>query len=168
LSLQQNWIEQFLNRVPCGFDGLRRLCSAGVSKGRISEIVKPLRNQLKALGSKRAPKDYILQEFPPTAAIVSPWAQQLLRKYGALFVFSLITAFIVLGLYRSAHPDTKIGFWTAVRMGFGFEASVEKVFFPKSTHKKTPPSGVAMDFLSDLFLQRYGIGFILRRLLVQQ
>ena len=30
------------------------------------------------------------------------------------------------------------------------------------------PSGVAMDFLSGLFLQRYGIGFILRRLLVQQ
>jgi hypothetical protein len=67
-----------------------------------------LRNQLKALGSKRAPKDYILQEFPPTAAIVSPWAQQLLRKYGALFVFSLITVLIVLGLYRSAHPTPKL------------------------------------------------------------
>jgi hypothetical protein len=31
-----------------------------------------------------------------------------------------------------------LGFWTAVCMGFGFEASVEKVFFPKSTNKKNP------------------------------
>jgi hypothetical protein len=39
---------------------------------------------------------YILQEFPPTAAIISPWVKQVLKKYGALFVFSLSTAFVVL------------------------------------------------------------------------
>jgi hypothetical protein len=78
---------------------------------------------------------YILREFPPTAAIVSPWVKQLFKKYGALFAFSLITAFVVLALYRSTHPDTKLGFWTAVCMGFGFEASVEKILFPKSTNK---------------------------------
>ena len=78
---------------------------------------------------------YILREFPPTAAILSPWVKQSLKKYGALFAFSLITAFVVLGLYRSTHPDTKLGFWTAVCMGFGFEASVEKILFPKSTNK---------------------------------
>jgi hypothetical protein len=81
---------------------------------------------------------YILQEFPPTAGIVSPWAKQLFKKYGALSIFSLITAFVVLGLYRSTHPDAKLGFWTAVCMGFGFEASVEKIFFPKSTNRKIP------------------------------
>lgn len=84
---------------------------------------------------------YILQEFPPTAAIISPWVKQVAKKYGALFIFSLITAFVVLGFYRSVHPDTKLGFWTAVCMGFGFEASVEKVVFPKSTNKKTPRTG---------------------------
>lgn len=79
---------------------------------------------------------YIRKEFPATEGLVSPWVKEVFRKYGALFVFSLLTAFIVLGLYRSAHPDTKVGFWTAVCMGFGFEASVEKVVFPKSTNKK--------------------------------
>ena len=79
---------------------------------------------------------YILQEFPPTAAIVSPWLKQLLKKYGSLFVFSLITAFVVLGLYRSTHPDTKLSFWAAVCLGFGFESSVEKIVFPKSTNQK--------------------------------
>ncbi len=72
------------------------------------------------------------------AGLVSPWVKEQFKKYGALFAFSLTTAFIVLSLYRSAHPDTKLGFWTAVGMGFGFEASVEKVVFPKSTNKKTP------------------------------
>jgi hypothetical protein len=78
---------------------------------------------------------YIRKEFPPTAAIISPWAKQVLKKYGALFLFSLLTAFIVLGFYRSTHPDATIGFWTAVCMGFGFEASIEKLLFPKSTNK---------------------------------
>lgn len=81
---------------------------------------------------------YIRKEFPATAGLVSPWVKEVFKKYGALFVFSLLTAFIVLGLYRSAHPDTKLGFWTAVAMGFGFEASLEKVVFPKSTNKKGP------------------------------
>ena len=76
---------------------------------------------------------YIRKEFPVTAGLVPPWVNQVSKKYGGLFVFSLMTAFIVLGLYRSAHPDTHLGFWTAVAMGFGFEATVEKLFFPKSS-----------------------------------
>jgi hypothetical protein len=79
---------------------------------------------------------YIRKEFPPTAAIISPWVKEVTKKYGALFVFSLLSAFVVFGLYRSNHPDARLGFWTAVCMGFGFEASIEKVLFPKSTNKK--------------------------------
>jgi hypothetical protein len=78
---------------------------------------------------------YIRGEFPQTAGVLSPWVKEQFKKYGALFAFSLLTALIVLGLYRLVHPDTNLGFWTAVGMGFGFEASVEKVVFPKSTNK---------------------------------
>jgi hypothetical protein len=79
---------------------------------------------------------YIKGEFPTTAGVFSPWVKGILIKYGALFAFSLATAFIVLGIYRSNHPDAKLGFWTAVTMGFGFEAIVEKVAFPKSAIPK--------------------------------
>jgi hypothetical protein len=78
---------------------------------------------------------YIRKEFPATARLIPPWVKPLLMKYGALFAFSLITAFVVLGLYRTQHPDSKLGFWTAVTMGFGFEASIEKIAFPKTTTK---------------------------------
>ncbi len=81
---------------------------------------------------------YIRKEFPPTAGLLSPWMKEQFKKYGALFAFSLLTAFIVLSVYRSGHPDTKLGFWAAVGMGFGFEATVEKLVFPKSTNKRTP------------------------------
>jgi hypothetical protein len=80
---------------------------------------------------------YVRKEFPPTAGIISPWVKEVLKKYGALFLFSLLTAFIVFGFYRTNHPDTRLGFWTAACMGFGFEASVEKILFPKSTNKKS-------------------------------
>lgn len=68
-----------------------------------------------------------------------PPGSQLPRRAG----FSLLrqrelSAFVVLGLYRSNHPDVRLGFWTAVCMGFGFDASVEKLLFPKSTNKKIP------------------------------
>lgn len=61
----------------------------------------------------------------------------MLKKYGALFAFSLLTTFLVLGFYRSNHREARLGFWTAVCMGFGFEASVEKILFPKTTNKRT-------------------------------
>jgi hypothetical protein len=80
---------------------------------------------------------YIRKEFPATAAVISPWVKEAFKKYGALFLFSLLTAFIVFSVYRANHPDAKLGFWTAVCMGFGFEASLEKILFPKSTNERT-------------------------------
>jgi len=94
---------------------------------------------------------YIRKEFPPEAGpLVPSWLKKLLLKYGALFAFSLITALIALAFYRNANPDAKITFWGALVIGFGWEASVEKVLFPKTTSKVStsnsevgPPKPVA-------------------------
>jgi hypothetical protein len=70
-------------------------------------------------------KGYIKQEFGPIAAPgLPPWVV----KYSALFAFCLLTALILLAVLRAAKPDAQIGFWAALLMGFGYEASVEKVF----------------------------------------
>jgi predicted lysophospholipase L1 biosynthesis ABC-type transport system permease subunit len=71
---------------------------------------------------------HIRRLFPATAAPgLPPWV----KKYAALFVFSLLTALIVLGFYRSANPNTAVTFWNALAMGFGWEAAVEKIVVPK-------------------------------------
>jgi len=44
----------------------------------------------------------------------------------------MITALIILAVYRSSNPDTDISFYAALAMGFGWEASIEKVFTTKS------------------------------------
>jgi hypothetical protein len=69
---------------------------------------------------------YIKGQFPPTAGRLPAWVP----KYAVLFVFSLVTALIVLALYRSQNPDTTITFWRALAMGFGWEASIEKILAP--------------------------------------
>jgi predicted lysophospholipase L1 biosynthesis ABC-type transport system permease subunit len=68
-------------------------------------------------------KGYVLGQFGPTAAPgLPPWV----KKYGALFLFSLVTALIVLAVFRNVKPDTEISFWFALLLGFGYEASIEK------------------------------------------
>ena len=49
-----------------------------------------------------------------------------MKKYGALLLFSLVTALIVLALYRNSNPNSKLNFWTAVALGIGWEATLEK------------------------------------------
>jgi hypothetical protein len=73
-------------------------------------------------------KGYVLSQFPPTAAPgLPPWV----KKYGALFLFSLLTAAIIFAVYRNQNPDTKISFLGALALGFGWEATIEKVFTTK-------------------------------------
>jgi len=74
----------------------------------------------------------IRKQFPAEAGIVPSWAMKALKKYGALFGFSIVAAIIVVAIYRTSNPQVAIGFWPAVVLGFGFEASIEKVLFPKS------------------------------------
>jgi predicted Na+-dependent transporter len=70
-------------------------------------------------------KGYIQKDFGPTAAPgLPPWV----AKYARLFVFCLLSALIVLAVFRAARPDVRITFWVAIVMGFGYEATVEKVF----------------------------------------
>lgn len=50
------------------------------------------------------------------------------KKYGALLLFSLVSALIVMAIYRNANPDATVSFWAAFLLGFGWEASIEKFF----------------------------------------
>jgi protein-S-isoprenylcysteine O-methyltransferase Ste14 len=73
-------------------------------------------------------KGYIKKQFPPVAALsLPPWV----KKYTALLVFSLITALILLAVYRANNPDTDLGLWKALLLGFGWEASMEKLITTK-------------------------------------
>lgn len=69
-------------------------------------------------------KGYITDEFSTKARGLPAWVP----KYAALVAFCLITATIVLAGFRSVKPDLQISFWVAVLMGFGYEASIEKLF----------------------------------------
>jgi hypothetical protein len=70
-------------------------------------------------------KGYVQDVYGATAAPgLPPWV----KKYAILLVFCLLTALVVLAVYRSTEPDTEIGFWVALVMGFGWESSVEKIF----------------------------------------
>jgi len=85
----------------------------GVSLGVLVAVIYPVL------------KGYVTKEFQPTLAPgLPPW----LKKYGALALFCFVTALIVLGVYRSTSPDSEITFWAALALGFGWEASVEKLF----------------------------------------
>jgi hypothetical protein len=67
---------------------------------------------------------YIKGQFGPVAAPgLPPWV----KKYGALLVFCLASALIVLAVFKAAKPDAQVSFWAALVMGFGYEAIVEKV-----------------------------------------
>lgn len=69
-------------------------------------------------------KGYVQKDFGPTAAPgLPPWVV----KYARLFLFCLVTAVIVMAGFRALQPDVRISFWAALLMGFGYEASVEKV-----------------------------------------
>ena len=68
-------------------------------------------------------RGYITKEFPATAGALPPWV----KKYAMLFLFSLVTALIVLAVYRSSNPSTVLTFWQALVLGFGWEASIEKI-----------------------------------------
>jgi len=85
----------------------------GIALGVLIAVVYPLL------------KGYIQNVYGPTAAPgLPPW----IVKYAALFAFCLLSALIVLAVFRAAKPDTPISFWVALVMGFGYESSVEKVF----------------------------------------
>lgn len=71
----------------------------------------------------------IRKEFPPVAGVaIPPWV----KRYGLLFLFSLLTAFVLLAVYRGANADAELQFWPSVVMGFGWEAIVEKLWPTKS------------------------------------
>ncbi|MEU4289324.1 hypothetical protein AB0E63_13975 [Kribbella sp. NPDC026596] len=70
-------------------------------------------------------KGFVQGQFGAIAAPgLPPWA----KKYAGLFAFCLVSALIVLAVFKAAKPDAEISFWVALVMGFGYESIVEKVF----------------------------------------
>jgi protein-S-isoprenylcysteine O-methyltransferase Ste14 len=70
---------------------------------------------------------FVRNAFPATAERgLPPWV----KKYGGLLLFSLVTAFIVLGVFRTRFPDATLTFWPAFFLGFGWESSLEKLLTP--------------------------------------
>ncbi len=72
--------------------------------------------------------------FPATKGRIPPWA----TKYLVLLIFCLVTSLIILAYFRSSHPDTQLGFWAALVMGFAWESSIEKVFSPPKGPQQPP------------------------------
>jgi hypothetical protein len=67
---------------------------------------------------------FVRQEFKATAAVgLPPW----MKKFGALLLFSLITALICLAGWRSTHPNDTLPWFTAFLLGFGWESAIEKL-----------------------------------------
>lgn len=66
---------------------------------------------------------FVRHEFGTAAAGLPPW----MKKYGALLLFSLITAVICLAVWRSTHPQDTLPWYTAFLLGFGWESAIEKV-----------------------------------------
>ena len=67
-------------------------------------------------------RGFIKKEFPPTAGAMPPWV----RKYGGLFIFSLITALIVFAIFKSQTPEGELTWYAAFLLGFAWEATIEK------------------------------------------
>jgi hypothetical protein len=73
--------------------------------------------------------ELVRNEFPTTAGImIPPWV----RTFGILFIFSLVTAFIALAIWRSQNPSGELNWFTAALIGFGWESAVEKFLRPKA------------------------------------
>ena len=65
---------------------------------------------------------FIHKDFS-TASIGLP---PLVKKYGALLLFSVITAVICLAIWRSTHQNDTLRWFTAFLLGFGWESAIEK------------------------------------------
>ncbi len=73
---------------------------------------------------------FIKKEFPAGVAGggMPPW----LKRYGGLLLFCLITAVIVLAIWKSNNPEAQLDWVKAFLLGFGWESIVEKSLKPPS------------------------------------
>lgn len=66
----------------------------------------------------------IRRDFPATQAVgMPPWV----GTYGRLLVFSLLTALVVVAAFRATSPSVDVPWFTAFLLGYGWEATVEKL-----------------------------------------
>lgn len=79
---------------------------------------------------------WIRKEFPAEAGVFPSWLKPLLLKYGGLLAFCVITAVVIVAIFRQGSTADIGSWWKAVALGFGYEASIEKVLFPKTAFPK--------------------------------
>jgi len=81
----------------------------------------------------------VRKQFPTTTAGGMPaW----MKRYGILFVFCLITALIVLAIYKNGNPGVQLDWVKAFLLGFGWESIVEKSLKPPAPGGGArPPTG---------------------------
>jgi len=64
---------------------------------------------------------------PPAAKMAGlpPWV----KKYGLIFLFSAVTAVILLAIYLAANPNAlaNLAWYTAFLFGFSWESAIEKI-----------------------------------------
>lgn len=80
----------------------------------------------------------VRKEFPAEQGRWPSWVKPTVRKYGLLFIVSVFGAVVVAALYHQKSA-TNPGFWTALLLGVGFESTLEKAIFPKSSNRRHIP-----------------------------
>lgn len=79
----------------------------------------------------------VRRQFPAEAAPGIPsWLRSAFIKYGVLLLFCGITAVVVVAVYRQT-SQAHVSFWKALLLGFAWEATIEKLFFPHSASKRS-------------------------------
>jgi hypothetical protein len=66
---------------------------------------------------------FVRNQFPPTA---SGGFRHGSRSTAGLFLFCLVTALIVLALWKNANPEASLAWYAAFLLGYGWESFVEK------------------------------------------
>lgn len=108
----------------------------------MSEVMFVFYVALGVLGAVVYPTLYgaIRKQFPAEAAPGLPsWMRSALKKYGLLFLFCVVTAVIVVAVFRQT-SQADVSVFKALLLGFGFEAIIEKLFFPHTASKRTAAS----------------------------
>jgi hypothetical protein len=71
---------------------------------------------------------YVRSQFGATTAATVNF-----KKYGALLMFSALTALVILAAYRAAKPNAQVAWYAALLAGYAWAATLEKLGFdPKS------------------------------------
>jgi hypothetical protein len=75
---------------------------------------------------------YFRKAWPQRAA---PGLPEWVTKYGVLLVLGLVGGFIIFISQKASHPNTSLEWYQGALLGFGGEASIEKILNPPAKPK---------------------------------